>query len=228
MELPKYKTQIGMPSGSHKIFIEDYVISYIKQVGKEVPEKKIKIALFGIEKRNEDMKYFFVYGAVCLEWPYGRDDYFSEQEIEEAENKKRNYFDEYPLIGWCCIENELQEGLYILQNKHGMYIEGFHIFYERNEGMLAYLIHRHVEKKEETVVKEEPVAAYRQLVKTKPVVKKTSSWNKMKTAVLSAFLLVSAIAILVMNGSIKLSDFQNAIGKAILTMNEKKSQTANW
>ena len=44
MELPKNIVQIGRPDKVHKIFVEDYVVSYIKQLNKACDGRAVGIA----------------------------------------------------------------------------------------------------------------------------------------------------------------------------------------
>ena len=47
MELPKNLIQMGKPDRTHKIFVEDYIISYIKEWNRESDGQPAGIALYG-------------------------------------------------------------------------------------------------------------------------------------------------------------------------------------
>ena len=47
MELPKNITQIGEVDKHCRIYVEDYVVSYIKQINGMAQNKDIAIALYG-------------------------------------------------------------------------------------------------------------------------------------------------------------------------------------
>ena len=56
MELPKNITQIGEINHSCKIYIEDYVFSYINQYDEQAADKEIAIALYGERKTEGDWR----------------------------------------------------------------------------------------------------------------------------------------------------------------------------
>ena len=53
MELPKNITQIGEADKHCRVYVEDYVVSYIKQMNGMAQNKDIAIALYG-RKTAED------------------------------------------------------------------------------------------------------------------------------------------------------------------------------
>ena len=63
MELPKNITQIGETNPHCKVYVEDYVISYIKQLNQCASEKEMAVALYGIRKEEAGITYLFLYGA---------------------------------------------------------------------------------------------------------------------------------------------------------------------
>ena len=48
MELPKNITQIGEADKHCRVYVEDYVVSYIKQMNGMAQNKDIAIALYGL------------------------------------------------------------------------------------------------------------------------------------------------------------------------------------
>ena len=149
MEIPKNTTQIGEVHGNYKIFIEDYVISYMKQLCRQEPDRKKRIALYGVMRTEEPQQYFFVYGGSEVV-RYGKSDqYLTKQDYEEITWKGERYFEEYVPLGYVTIEDELPEGVYLFSAGKEIYVRGYHIFYEKNESMLTFLIHRQNEKEDE-------------------------------------------------------------------------------
>lgn len=57
MELPKNLIQMGKPDRTHKIFVEDYIISYIKEWNRESDGQPAGIALYGKNCRNHFAGY---------------------------------------------------------------------------------------------------------------------------------------------------------------------------
>ena len=66
MELPKNITQIGEIDHSCRIYVEDYVISYIKQVNVHARDKTMAVAVYGERKEEAGVSYLFLYGACRL------------------------------------------------------------------------------------------------------------------------------------------------------------------
>jgi len=154
MELPKNTTQIGEVHGNYKVFIEDYVISYIKQLCRQEPDRKKRIALYGVIRSEEPQQYFFIYGGAEVKRHSRSDSYLTEQDYEEITRKGEMYFGEYKPIGLFTIEDELPEVTCLFYKEREICVEGYHIFYEKNESMLAFLLQRQnqkeLEKKNET------------------------------------------------------------------------------
>ena len=63
MELPKNITQIGEADRTCKIYVEDYVVSYMKQLSRQTQDKGPAIALYGKYTKEQTLSYFFIYGA---------------------------------------------------------------------------------------------------------------------------------------------------------------------
>ena len=66
MELPKNITQVGEPDRYCKVYVEDYVISHIKQMNRQAQNKEMTVALYGTVKEEEGVTYLFCYGAARL------------------------------------------------------------------------------------------------------------------------------------------------------------------
>ena len=86
MEIPKHTTQVGTIAASKKFYLEDYCISYMKQLCEEYPGERKQIALFGTMQRDKSIEYAFVYGASLLGRGKGRTDSLTNSQKEEAES----------------------------------------------------------------------------------------------------------------------------------------------
>ena len=53
MNLPKHTTQVGTIAANKKFYLEDYCISYMKQLCESYPEERKQIALFGTVEREK-------------------------------------------------------------------------------------------------------------------------------------------------------------------------------
>lgn len=148
MDIPKNTTQIGEVHGDYKIFIEDYVISYMKQLCRQEPDKKKRIAFYGVVRTEASQQYFFIYGGSEVK-RYGRNDvYLSRQDYEEITWAGSSFFEEYVPLGFVTLEEELPEGIYLFLAGKEMYVSGYHIFYEKNDSMLTFLIHQQNNREE--------------------------------------------------------------------------------
>ena len=95
MEIPKNTTQIGEVQGNYKIFVEDYVISYMKQLCRQEPDRKKRIALYGMVREEESHQYFFVYGGAEVPRHGRNDSYLTKQDYEEITWACEKHFGEY-------------------------------------------------------------------------------------------------------------------------------------
>lgn len=140
MDLPKNIIQIGKPDKLHKIFVEDYVISYIKQLNRKLKGRTAGLAFYGRRCIEDNVRYYFLYGASQVTGLEGRGQYLSELERESVEEKQREYFEGYDFLAWCSISGELPDGFYLHEQGKGLLINGYACFYEKNECMLNYML----------------------------------------------------------------------------------------
>ena len=81
--LPKNIRQIGQISGNQKIYLEDYVITYLRQI--LTPDENMRgMILYGHKEMIEDELYWFVNGAV-----EAQHDFFMEKTIIDEESWKK-------------------------------------------------------------------------------------------------------------------------------------------
>lgn len=139
MELPKNIVQIGKPDPTHKIFVEDYVISYMKQWNKH-GKRDTGIVLFGKKMAEGECRYYFVYGASYMPGVEARAQYLTEEEREEVEEIRARHFAEYELLGWGELRGELPEGFYMCEHNKGVWVRGYACFFEKNDSMLSFMV----------------------------------------------------------------------------------------
>ncbi len=98
---PKNFRQIGTPQGKQKVYIEDYVYTYLHPV-MERPEEMRLCVLVGHVEKEEDYHYIFVHGAVELQNLYyaGVTPVFSERTRETICEKVQQNFPGSYLVGW--------------------------------------------------------------------------------------------------------------------------------
>ena len=140
MELPKNVTQIGEPDHSCKIYVEDYVMSYIKQMNGHARDKEMAVALYGTRQEEKGVTYLFFYGACRLNFLQRESRHLSQAVQQEAEEQRRKYFSQYTFLGYRLLNGEMVEGFHVCEQGVCRYIEGYAQFYEKNDSMLAFML----------------------------------------------------------------------------------------
>ena len=140
MELPKNITQIGESDRHCKIYVEDYVISYMKQLNQLALDKDMAVALFGIRKEENDVTYLFLYGACKLTFLQRETRHLSQAQHQEVEKLRKRYFQNYDFLGYRLLNGEMIEGMHVCEQDICRYITGYAQFYEKNDSMLAYML----------------------------------------------------------------------------------------
>lgn len=140
MELPKNITQIGEADRHCKIYVEDYVISYMKQLNQLAMDKDMAVALYGTRKEESGVSYLFLYGACKLTFLQKETRHLSQTQQQEIEKLRKRYFQEYSFLGYRLLNGEMLEGFHICEQDICRYISGYAQFYEKNDGMLAYML----------------------------------------------------------------------------------------
>lgn len=140
MELPKNITQIGESDRSCKVYVEDYVVSYIKQLNQLASSKDMAAALYGTQKMENNIRYLFIYGACKLDFLQRETRHLSQAQQQEVEKLRTKYFPEQEFLGYCLLNGEMVEGFQICEQNTCRYIGGYAQFYEKNDDMLAYML----------------------------------------------------------------------------------------
>lgn len=157
MEIPKHTTQVGTVSAHKKMYLEDYCISYIRQPDKDHPEEKKQIALYGCLQKEKTVEYALVFGAALLGLGRSRTDSLTLIQKEEAERIRQASFPDYKLVGLIVGTDTISQNLYWLgYGSKAISQDGYFIFYDRNEAMLAFMMQREQEEREPDV---DPVIA---------------------------------------------------------------------
>ncbi len=140
MELPKNITQIGETNPHCKIYVEDYVISYIRQLNQYAREKGLAVAVYGTRKEEGEVTYLFLYGACKLNFLQRECRHLSQAVCQEVEKQRRKYFPDYLFLGYRLLDGEMVEGFHICEQSVCRYVEGYAQFYEKNDQMLAFML----------------------------------------------------------------------------------------
>ena len=126
VKLPKNIRQIGSPSDNWKIYMEDYVYTYLHPTAEEEKQSKKVCILLGKVER-EEKNYIFISGAIAVE-PFKEVSalpQFTEEVWEYIYKQMKEYFDELEIVGWS-IETAFWP-LHLVsefENIHRRYFEG--------------------------------------------------------------------------------------------------------
>lgn len=101
-KLPKNIRQIGNPTGSKRIYIEDYVVTYLNYIARPGSTSARGAILLGETKRTEIGDVIFISGAVDaenLEFDMDESE-FTEDAWSEIYDKVKEFFPELSVVGW--------------------------------------------------------------------------------------------------------------------------------
>ena len=105
-QLPKNVRQIGNVCDEPKIYVEDYVDTFLGQLQEKALEKPVAAALTGEITKCEDKVVVYISGAIRAEdvEVEGTNLKISEEIWEKIEKEQKEYFKDQKLIGWCLLE----------------------------------------------------------------------------------------------------------------------------
>lgn len=168
MKLPKNIRQMGKPSDKQKVYIEDYVYTYLHNFLKEkYREDTLKAAvILGEYHKKDGVIYAFVKGAVSCEFSQLHEDV-----SKELTQTIRSYFSGWDMLGWyvssqgvdahiqseikhhyarCAAaapqylvyEDELERDIQVFAWEQNalQFLGGYYIYYEKNPRMQEFLI----------------------------------------------------------------------------------------
>lgn len=102
--IPKNIRQVGDPDFTRKIYVEDYVITYINGIFEGNDDLEKVLLLFGGEATGGPCHYIYVRGAFEVEAKIiDNEKYFSGQDFQKAMEGAKKHFKDLPLIGWALI-----------------------------------------------------------------------------------------------------------------------------
>lgn len=112
-QFPKNVRQIGNVSGEPKIYMEDYVDTYLNQLRVKAIDSPVAALLTGEITEQDEQPVVYISGALQMEnlEVTGIEVQLDEQAWECAQEEKRMHFPEQETIGWCMIETGHPMGL---------------------------------------------------------------------------------------------------------------------
>lgn len=110
-KLPKNVKQIGQVPNGQKIYIEDYVITYLKQMLEQEKEMRVSV-LYGHKEIIENEMYWFVNGAIEAETDFFmHKTILSEESWEKVNDLARRFFDDMAVLGWAIARPESTDSM---------------------------------------------------------------------------------------------------------------------
>lgn len=118
IRLPRNVRQIGNGEEKKKIYVEDYVMTYISRLWEKPETENTAGVLLGSVKCSEGITYIFVSGAMTAEHIAfsGSGIIFSDETWTGVYEDLKAYFNDLEIVGWFLVRNdsamEVEEGLY--------------------------------------------------------------------------------------------------------------------
>lgn len=110
-EIPKNVRQIGEVKGKTRVYIEDYITTFMKQISTRDDKPKAMI-LYGHRQTDGDLTLFFVNGAIlaeCNEDMQGERTVFKEDIWKEVNEKAGHFFKDSMVLGWIYMRYDLSD-----------------------------------------------------------------------------------------------------------------------
>lgn len=187
MQLPQIVRQMGKITGESRVYIEDYVYTYLNGLKKKGQALPVRAALYGHAFSREGIHFYLIYGA---------SDIVGEMERNRNQDEiQRTFFPEYPLIGYV----NLYPGQKVPGTEKGCYI-----FYESNEAMQNYMVSCYQRK-----------SGIRRTVEAKRNSGFTYMKELLQKVFLGIMMLISAVAITVINNYSCMYDFTVMAARAL-------------
>lgn len=222
-KLPKNTRQIGEEIGEKKLYVEDYVVTYLNRLANE--KDVARAILIGTVREQNLYPYIFIDGAVEVE-----DYHMDEKQREEFEKKIEMEFGIRKIMGWflsskegpviynqevldtyrqyfaeenqvLLVSDPLEEELNAFFMEDEMLTEqpGYQIYYEKNLPMQNRLIEKNIGKSREKGAenKDDAIHRFRELVKLKKTEKETEEEKKngWLSYIASGFLVMTILAL---------------------------------
>ena len=193
-EFPKNIRQIGEAGKEKRVYLEDYAITYIRQVQGAI--------LLGETAKIRGIRCWFINAAI--EIPEGN---FQEENWKHVCEEAEKNFPELSVVGWFLKAEEIPEELNEedmqiyrehfqgreailvvyndLEKEEGVYLtldgflrkqEGYFIYYEKNQKMQEYLVTKNEGKsvEKEAVVPDQAIQSFRKIIENKKPKKEES------------------------------------------------------
>lgn len=108
-EIPVNLRPVGDPKGNEKIYIEDYIETFIRQIAMKDDKAKVLI-LYGENRQEEEMLHHYVCGALLADDVVEDDKILFKDSIwSEINRKAGHFFPNLQVMGWVYIRYDLAD-----------------------------------------------------------------------------------------------------------------------
>lgn len=103
LQIPRNIRQIGLISGNYRIYVEDYVYTFLSRVSEKAQQDNGGLViLFGSTEWADGVAYIFAKGAVMVEGETVAADHITlgNEEWKQIQETGEKYFSELSVVGW--------------------------------------------------------------------------------------------------------------------------------
>ena len=86
-KFPKNVRQIGNVSDTPKIYVEDYVDTFLNQICDKADKEQAGAFLVGKKEVTEGQECLYIFGAICMEFSDDENEIISQENFEKADRK---------------------------------------------------------------------------------------------------------------------------------------------
>lgn len=220
--MPKNIRQIGDGGGNRKVYIEDYVITFLERISAE--DKKKKAVLLGEVRQPELYPCIFVSGAIETDSLS-----MDEGERKALQEKMERCFAGKCVVGWFVTaeespvratmemkeifqkefpgedqvlivrdEQEDETSVFMMEEEEPVMQPGFYIYYDKNPAMQEYMVAQNEGKslEKEEPVKDDAIRRFRKIIKEKKKIPQITMPKRGRLVYLTGgFLVVTVLAL---------------------------------
>lgn len=221
-KMPKNIRQIGDGGGNRKVYIEDYVITFLEGISAE--DKQKKAVLLGEVREPELYPCIFVSGAIEADSLS-----MDEGERKALQEKMERCFTGKCVVGWFMTaeespvratakmkemfqkefpgedevlivrdEQEEETSVFMMEDGEPVMQPGFYIYYDKNPAMQEYMVARNEGKsvEKEAPVKDDAIKRFRKIIREKKKIPQITVPKRGRLAYLTGgFLVVTVLAL---------------------------------
>ena len=151
-KIPENICRIGRTDTLQRIYVEDYVISFLKEILKDMEHaaagKAMLLLFYGDGFEKDGVQFFFLSGMAVRAGAGGKG--FHREEQRYFDRIRRRFFPDKKGIGWYYLtpgRTTIPEIFRNLREQHFSDVQGYYIYYEKNTAMEEYLLHYHQAEK---------------------------------------------------------------------------------